>query len=99
MRVIWVINEKYVRGMCHGGAFGVGELVSGRVRYGLTLGRAGTGDWGQMVTLMRRRGRRRGAHKTRTPTLGAAAIEYAALGWPVCLGAHPSRGIDGTIEM
>ena len=51
------------------------------------------------MTLMRRRGRLRGGHKTRTPTLGAAALEYAALGWPVCLGAHPSRGIDGTIEM
>ena len=50
-----------------------------------------------MVTMMRRRSRLRGAHKA--PAMGVAALEYAALGWPVCMGAHPSRGIDGTIEM
>src|SRR5215472_5318586 len=50
-----------------------------------------------MVTLMRRRGRARGMQKV--PALRAAALGYAALGWPVCLGAEPSRGIDGTIEM
>jgi hypothetical protein len=50
-----------------------------------------------MVTMMRRRSRRRAAHKA--PAFGTAALEYAALGWPVCIGAHPSRGIDGTIEM
>ena len=50
-----------------------------------------------MVTLMRRRGRVRGAHKP--PALGAAALDYAELGWPVCLGVQPSRGIEGTIEM
>ena len=46
-----------------------------------------------MVTMMRRRGRRRAAQ--RPPALGAAATEYAALGWPVCQGASPSRGLDG----
>jgi hypothetical protein len=46
-----------------------------------------------MVTMMRRRSRRAAAH--RSPALGAAAQEYAALGWPVCPGAHPSGGLDG----
>src|SRR5579871_4140480 len=46
-----------------------------------------------MVTMMRRRGRRRVAG--RPPALGAAALEYAELGWPVCQGASPSRGLDG----
>jgi len=46
-----------------------------------------------MVTMMRRRGRRRAAG--RPPALGGAAQEYAALGWPVCQGASPSRGLDG----
>ncbi len=45
-----------------------------------------------MVTMMRRRGRRRAAH--RPPALGTAALGYAALGWPVCPGAHPSTGVD-----
>jgi len=49
-----------------------------------------------MVTMMRRRGRRRAAQ--RPPALGAAAREYAEMGWPVCPGAHASRGIDGTPE-
>jgi hypothetical protein len=49
-----------------------------------------------MVTMMRRRGRRKAAQ--RPPALGAAAVEYARLGWPVCPGAHPSRGIEGTVE-
>src|SRR6185437_7934684 len=48
---------------------------------------------GLMVTMMRRSGRRRVAQ--RLPALGAAALEYAALGWPVCQGASPSRGLDG----
>jgi hypothetical protein len=30
--------------------------------------------------------------------MGAAALEYAEMGWPVCPGAHPSRGLDGTPE-
>jgi bifunctional DNA primase/polymerase-like protein len=46
-----------------------------------------------MVTMMRRRGRRWAAQ--RPPAMGAAAREYAALGWPVCPGAHPSKGLDG----
>jgi hypothetical protein len=46
-----------------------------------------------MVTMMRRRGRRWAAQ--RSPALGQAALEYAALGWPVCPGANPSGGLDG----
>jgi len=49
-----------------------------------------------MVTMMRRRGRRRAAQ--RPPTLGAVAREYAAMGWPVCPGAQPRRGLDGMPE-
>jgi Bifunctional DNA primase/polymerase, N-terminal len=49
-----------------------------------------------MVTMMRRRSRRKAAQ--RPPALGAAAQEYAAMGWPICPGAHASRGIDGTPE-
>jgi Bifunctional DNA primase/polymerase, N-terminal len=49
-----------------------------------------------MVTMMLRRGRRRAA--LRPPELGAAAREYAAMGWPVCPGVHPSRGMHGTRE-
>src|ERR1700749_3814932 len=47
-----------------------------------------------MVTMMRRS--RRGA--AQPPALGAAAMKYAAMGWPVCQGAHPSRGMDGKKE-
>ena len=47
-----------------------------------------------MVTMMRRRGRRRLAAQ-RPPALGAAARQYAAMGWPVCPGANPSGGLDG----
>jgi hypothetical protein len=46
-----------------------------------------------MVTMMRRRGRRLAAQ--RPAAMGAAALEYAELGWPVCPGAHPSNGLDG----
>jgi hypothetical protein len=46
-----------------------------------------------MVTMMRRRGRRWATQ--RPPAMGAAALEYAELGWPVCPGAHPSNGLDG----
>jgi hypothetical protein len=49
-----------------------------------------------MVTMMRRRGRRRAAQ--RPQALGATALAYAAMGWPVCPGAHPSRGLDGMPE-
>jgi hypothetical protein len=48
---------------------------------------------GPMVAMMRRRGRRRAAQ--RPPAMGAAALDYAALGWSVCPGAHPSTGLDG----
>jgi Bifunctional DNA primase/polymerase, N-terminal len=51
---------------------------------------------GLMVTMMRRRGRRRAAQ--RPPALGEAALGYAAMGWPVCPGAHSSRGLAGTRE-
>jgi hypothetical protein len=40
-----------------------------------------------MVDVMRRKGRGRAA----PPPLGAVAAQYAAMGWPVCLGAHPDR--------
>jgi len=43
--------------------------------------------------MMRRRSRRRSAQ--RPPELGTAALEYAAMGWPVSPGAHPSNGLDG----
>ena len=42
-----------------------------------------------MVAMMRRRGRRRAAQ--RPPDLGAAAREYAAMGWPVCPGLMGKR--------
>ncbi|MBO0819790.1 MAG: bifunctional DNA primase/polymerase [Nocardiopsaceae bacterium] len=48
-----------------------------------------------MVTMMRRRGRRTAQ---RPAPLGAAALEYAAMGWPVCGGAHLRREIDGKRE-
>ena len=51
---------------------------------------------GLMVTMMRRRGRRRAAQ--RPPALGSAALEYAAMGWPVCPGMQPRRGLDGMPE-
>ena len=49
-----------------------------------------------MVTMMRRRGRRRAAQ--RPPALGVVAQDYAAMSWPVCPGAHPRRGLDGMPE-
>jgi hypothetical protein len=48
-----------------------------------------------MVTMMRRRGRRAAQ---RSPGLGEAALGYAALGWPVCVGTHARREEDGTLE-
>jgi hypothetical protein len=48
-----------------------------------------------MTTTMLRRGRRRAAGK-----MAAAAAGYAAMGWPVCAGAHPpgraQRGAGAT---
>jgi Bifunctional DNA primase/polymerase, N-terminal len=49
-----------------------------------------------MVHVVRRRSRGRAAE--RHQTLGAAAAQYALLGWPVVLGAHPHRGIRGGRE-
>lgn len=45
-----------------------------------------------MVTMMRRRGRRWAAQ--RPLELGAAALQYAGLGWPICPGANLSGGLD-----
>jgi hypothetical protein len=42
------------------------------------------------------RGRGRGTERQQPP--GIAAAQYAALGWPVCPGAHPYRGSRGSIE-
>src|SRR6266498_4594549 len=46
-----------------------------------------------MVETVRRRGRRRAGER-----MAAAAASYAAMGWPVCAGAHPPgrphRGAD-----
>lgn len=48
-----------------------------------------------MVTMMRRRGKKTAQ---RPIALGAPALEYAAMGWPVCPGAHLRREIDGKRE-
>ena len=49
-----------------------------------------------MVDVMRRRSRGRAAE--RHQPLGAVAARYAAMGWPVCPGAHPYRTSRGSIE-
>jgi hypothetical protein len=49
-----------------------------------------------MVDVMRRRARGRAAE--RQQPLGAAAVQYASMGWPVCLGAHPYRSARGSLE-
>jgi Bifunctional DNA primase/polymerase, N-terminal len=46
----------------------------------------------------RRRDRVRGRAAERHQPLGAAALRYASMGWPVCLGAHPYRGMPGSLE-
>jgi hypothetical protein len=46
-----------------------------------------------MVDVVRRRGRARAAERQRP--LGVTAERYAALGWPVCMGAYPHRGEIG----
>ena len=48
-----------------------------------------------MVDVVKRRSRRRAAmHGDRRDPLGQAAKNYAALGWPVCVGAHlPADGL------
>jgi Bifunctional DNA primase/polymerase, N-terminal len=49
-----------------------------------------------MVDVVRRRGERglraHGRAAERHRPLGSVAARYAAMGWPVCLGAHPYRG-------
>jgi Bifunctional DNA primase/polymerase, N-terminal len=49
-----------------------------------------------MVDVVRRRGERglraHGRAAERHRPLGSVAAHYAAMGWPVCLGAHPYRG-------
>jgi hypothetical protein len=49
-----------------------------------------------MVDAARRRSRGRAADRHRPP--GAVAARYAALGWPVCAGAHPDTGSRGPDE-
>ena len=52
-----------------------------------------------MVDVVRRRGRRAsGRAAERREPLGAVAAQYASMGWPVCLGAHPYRGPLGSRE-
>ena len=50
-----------------------------------------------MVDVVRRR-RGRGRAAERHQSLGDAAAQYASMGWPVCLGAHPYRGTRGAME-
>jgi len=46
-----------------------------------------------MVDVVRRRGARgRGRAAERLAALGDVAAQYASMGWPVCLGAHPLLG-------
>ena len=50
-----------------------------------------------MVDVVRRRGERARGRAARTAqerqqAPGIAAAQYASMGWPVCLGAHPYRG-------
>jgi hypothetical protein len=52
-----------------------------------------------MVDVVRRRSERaRGRAAERHRPLGITAAHYAAMGWPVCPGAHPYRGSRGAIE-
>ena len=54
-----------------------------------------------MVDVVRRRGERargRRMNEERQQAPGIAAAQYASMGWPVCLGAHPYRGTRGAIE-
>ena len=52
-----------------------------------------------MADVMRRRGPRvRGRAAQRHQPLRDAAAQYASMGWPVCLGAHPYRGPRGSRE-
>jgi Bifunctional DNA primase/polymerase, N-terminal len=49
-----------------------------------------------MVDVVRRRSRGRAG--VRHQALGTAAARYASVGWPVCPGAHPYRGVRGSLE-
>jgi Bifunctional DNA primase/polymerase, N-terminal len=52
-----------------------------------------------MVDVVRRRSQRgRSRAAERHQTLRAAAVDYASMGWPVCLGEHSYRGTRGSIE-
>ena len=52
-----------------------------------------------MVDVVRRRGARgRGRAAERLAPLGAAAAQYASMGWPVCLGEHPYQGKRAAME-
>jgi hypothetical protein len=46
-----------------------------------------------MVVGVRRRSRRAAAAEQQEP-LAAVAERYAAMGWPVCIGSHLSRGLE-----
>jgi len=50
-----------------------------------------------MVDVVRRR-RVRGRAAERHQPLGDAAAQYASMGWPVCVGAHPYRGTRAAME-
>ena len=45
-----------------------------------------------MVDVVRRRGVRGRGRAERLAPLGDVAAQYASMGWPVCLGAHPHQG-------
>ena len=49
-----------------------------------------------MVSMVRRRGRGRATEQL--PPLGDVAAQYAAMGWPVCPGAHSYRGTQAAME-
>lgn len=52
-----------------------------------------------MVHVVRRRGRKaHGRAAESHQPLGAVAAQYASMGWPVCLGAHPFRSGGGPME-
>src|ERR1700691_6318132 len=52
-----------------------------------------------MSAVARRRGGRAGGRAPqRAQPLGVVAAQYAAMGWPVCAGAHPYRGTRASME-
>ena len=80
------------------------SAVSARAgRAGPTVGQsraAANGRSGRspMVDVVRRRGRGRGRAAERHQPLGDVAAQYASMGWPVCVGAHPYRGTRAAME-